>query len=171
MCGFISYFASLKRLFYEKCSYFARKNDYFTKNVLILHAKTIIFKKILYISKKSSNFAAKVAKMMKNASASNIVNQIRQLGKKVLPKGSHLLLYGSRARGDNRIDSDWDLLVLLNRPQTEDADFATISYPLMELGFSLGQYFSVHTYSQQEWQDMSFLPFYKNVERDKIQIV
>lgn len=109
--------------------------------------------------------------MMKNASASNIMNRIRQLGKKVLPKGSHLLLYGSRARGDNRIDSDWDLLVLLNRPQTEDVDFATISYPLMELGFSLGQYFSVHTYSQQEWQDMSFLPFYKNVERDKIQIV
>ena len=42
---------------------------------------------------------------------------------------------------------------------------------LMELGFDLGQYFSVHTYSQQEWQKMSFLPFYKNVERDKIQLV
>ena len=36
----------------------------------------------------------------------NIVEQIRTLGKQVLPKGSHLLLYGSRARGDNRPDSD-----------------------------------------------------------------
>ena len=100
-----------------------------------------------------------------------IVSAIRSLGRKVLPKGSHLLLYGSRARGDFRPSSDWDLLVLLNRPENSDSDFATISYPLMELGFNLGQYFSVHTYSQQEWEKMSFLPFYKNVEQDKIQLV
>ena len=103
--------------------------------------------------------------------ATNIQSRIRALGKKVLPKGSSLWLYGSRARGDNRADSDWDLLVLLNRPHKEDLDFTTISYPLMELGFDLGQYFSVHTYSQQEWNKMSFLPFYKNVERDKIVLV
>jgi predicted nucleotidyltransferase len=104
-------------------------------------------------------------------SNNNIVERIKTLGKKVLPEGSHLLLYGSRARGDNRPDSDWDLLVLLNRQQNINADFASISYPLMELGFDLGQYFSVHTYSQKEWNNMSFLPFYKNVERDKIQLV
>ena len=104
-------------------------------------------------------------------SATNIQSRIQALGKKVLPKGSALWLYGSRARGDNRTDSDWDLLVLLNRPPKEDIDFTTISYPLMELGFDLGQYFSVHTYSQQEWDKMSFLPFYKNVERDKIVLV
>ena len=100
-----------------------------------------------------------------------IVEQIKHLGKELLPQGSHLLLYGSRARGDNRADSDWDLLVLLNRPQKQDADFAAISYPLMDLGFSLGQSFRVHTYSQQEWQNMSFTPFYHNVEHDKIQLV
>ena len=104
-------------------------------------------------------------------STKNIVSQIQATGRKVLPQGSHLLLYGSRARGDHHADSDWDLLVLLNRPHNENADFASISYPLMELGFDLGQYFSVHTYSQQEWNNMSFTPFYKNVERDKIQLV
>ena len=104
-------------------------------------------------------------------SSQNIVAQIQTLGRKLLPQGSHLLLYGSRARGDHHADSDWDLLVLLNRQQNINADFASISYPLMELGFDLGQYFSVHTYSQKEWNNMSFLPFYKNVERDKIQLV
>ena len=104
-------------------------------------------------------------------STSATIQRITTMGKQILPEGSNLWLYGSRARGDNRPDSDWDLLVLLNRPQQEDADFATISYPLMELGFDLGQYFSVHTYTQQEWEKMSFLPFYKNVERDKIQLV
>ena len=102
---------------------------------------------------------------------SSTLERIRTIGQQILPKGSQLWLYGSRARGDNRPDSDWDLLVLLNRPQKEDTDFAAISYPLMEIGFDLGQYFSVHTYSQQEWKNMSFLPFYKNVERDKIELV
>ncbi|MBR1878445.1 MAG: nucleotidyltransferase domain-containing protein [Paludibacteraceae bacterium] len=102
---------------------------------------------------------------------SNILSQIKTVGKQLIPRGSHLLLYGSRARGDNRKDSDWDLLVLLNRSHQEDVDFATISYPLMELGFSLGQYFSVHTYTMKEWEKMSFLPFYKNVEQDKIELI
>ena len=102
---------------------------------------------------------------------STTIQTIQSKGKQILPEGSNLWLYGSRARGDNRPDSDWDLLVLLNRPQHEDEDFAAISYPLMELGFDLGQYFSVHTYTQNEWEKMSFLPFYKNVERDKIQLV
>ena len=101
----------------------------------------------------------------------DVISKIKSVAMQTLPPQSTLLLYGSRARGDASADSDWDLLVLLNRPQKQDTDFANISYPLMELGFSLGQYFSVHTYSQQEWQNMSFLPFYKNVERDKIQLV
>ena len=101
----------------------------------------------------------------------DIISQVKELGSRVIPSGSHLLLYGSRARGDSRADSDWDMLVLLNRPQNEDEDFRQISYPLMELGFDLGQYFSIHTYSQQEWQNMNFLPFYKNVEQDKIVLV
>ena len=103
--------------------------------------------------------------------SAEVIHRITQAGKDLLPSGGHLWLYGSRARGDNRPDSDWDMLVLLNRPHHEDEDFRQISYPLMELGFQLGQYFSVHTYSQQEWQNMSFLPFYKNVERDKIELV
>ena len=103
-------------------------------------------------------------------SHSDILHRIQQLGKRVLPPDAHLLLYGSRARGDYREDSDWDLLVLLNRPQ-EASDFQNIAYPIMELGFEMGEYFSVQTYSQEEWDAMSFLPYYKNVEQDKIVLV
>ena len=103
-------------------------------------------------------------------SHSDILHQIQQLGRQVLPQDAHLLLYGSRARGDYREDSDWDLLILLNRPQ-ESSDFQNMAYPIMELGFDLGEYFSVQTYSQEEWDSMSFLPYYKNVEQDKIVLV
>lgn len=103
-------------------------------------------------------------------SHSDILYQIQQLGRQLLPEDAHLLLYGSRARGDYHDGSDWDLLILLNRPQ-EASDFQNIAYPIMELGFDLGEYFSVQTYSQQEWNSMSFLPYYKNVEQDKIVLV
>lgn len=100
----------------------------------------------------------------------DILYQIQQLGRQLLPEDAHLLLYGSRARGDYHEGSDWDLLILLNRP-LEASDFQNIAYPIMELGFDLGEYFSVQTYSQQEWDAMSFLPYYKNVEQDKIVMV
>ena len=79
----------------------------------------------------------------------DIINKLRKLGGKVLPPEARLFLYGSRARGDYKENSDWDLLLLLNRPKQND-DYEKIAYPLMELGFDLGQYFSVHTYSNDE---------------------
>lgn len=103
-------------------------------------------------------------------SHTDILHQIRQIGRQVLPEDAHLLLYGSRARGDYHEGSDWDLLILLNRPQ-EASDFQAIAYPIMKLGFDLGEYFSVQTYSQEEWDALSFLPYYKNVEQDKIVLV
>ena len=100
-----------------------------------------------------------------------ILHIIREKAKAVLPEGSRLYLYGSRARGDAHEGSDWDLLILLNRPQDENQDFRRISYPIMQVGFDLDQYFSVHTYSKAEWDAISFLPFYKNVEHDKIILI
>ena len=103
-------------------------------------------------------------------SHADILYQIQQLGRQLLPEDAHLLLYGSRARGDYHEGSDWDLLILLNRPQ-EASDFQKIAYPLMELGFDMGEYFSVQTYSQEEWEAIRFLPYNKNVEQDKIVLV
>lgn len=44
------------------------------------------------------------------------------LAKKVMPEGSQVWLYGSRARGDTRDDSDWDLLILLDKTSVTSAD-------------------------------------------------
>ena len=42
---------------------------------------------------------------------SQVIDNIKEVAKKVLPKGSALYLYGSRARGDYHEGSDWDLLL------------------------------------------------------------
>ena len=44
-----------------------------------------------------------------------ILERIKQLAIAVLPQGSSLWLYGSRARGDESQSSDWDLLILLDK--------------------------------------------------------
>ncbi len=41
----------------------------------------------------------------------DVIESIRQVANSVLPKGSELYLYGSRARGDYRDDSDWSAVV------------------------------------------------------------
>lgn len=96
-----------------------------------------------------------------------VIDNIRQVAASVLPKGSRLYLYGSRARGDNHEDSDWDLLLLLDKPHEEPDDFNRFAYPIMALGYDLWQYFSVHTYTKDQWYNGPHSMFYFNVEADK----
>jgi predicted nucleotidyltransferase len=96
-----------------------------------------------------------------------VLDNIRQVADSVLPQGSELYLYGSRARGDAREDSDWDLLLLLDQPANDDADFKKYVYPIMERGFDLWQYFSIQTYTKNDWLNGPHAMFYYNVEKDK----
>lgn len=85
-----------------------------------------------------------------------------------MPPGAKLLLYGSRARGDFREDSDWDLLLILPKKQITAEDYDNISYPFTELGWHIGQTINPVVYTQQEWEQYSFTPFYHNVLQDAI---
>lgn len=82
--------------------------------------------------------------------------------------GAKIILFGSRARGDERLDSDWDLLILVDKPMLDSDDFDTISYPIMELGWEEGEQFSPKLYTIKEWLKRSFTPFYKNIEAEGI---
>ena len=101
---------------------------------------------------------------MENA---QVLNSIKKVASQVLPKGSSLYLYGSRARGDSHEGSDWDLLLLLDKPRLEYEDFDKYSYPFVEMGWDIGEDIRPHAYTKDEWFNGPHSLFYYNVEEDK----
>ena len=101
----------------------------------------------------------------------NILQVLTDEARKVTPAGGRVWLYGSRARGDAHEDSDWDILIILNKNKVGPQDFDDIAYPLIELGWDYNANVSPQIYSAQEWQKISFTPYYKNVLHDKIEMV
>lgn len=94
-----------------------------------------------------------------------LLKSIKNVIHSAIPNGK-IILFGSQARGDYRMDSDWDLLIILDKPKIEASDFDRISYPLYELGWSEGEQFSPKLYTVNEWMKRSFTSFYKNIEKE-----
>ena len=99
-----------------------------------------------------------------------MIQKIHETGRKVVPEGGHVWLYGSRARGEAHQDSDWDLLILLNQPAITQQDEDNIAYPFVLEGWKHNMAVSPQLYTFDEWAARSFTPYYKNVEQDKVVI-
>jgi len=93
---------------------------------------------------------------------------IRQKISSITPKDSQAILFGSRARGDAHADSDWDILILLDKERVMLEDIDNYSYPLRELGWDLGIDINTVLYTKENWKANSFTPFYKNVTNEGI---
>jgi predicted nucleotidyltransferase len=99
-----------------------------------------------------------------------ILENIRALKRQILPN-DRLILFGSQARGDARPDSDWDLLVLLDKEgEIEFEDNKKYAFPFDEIGWDYGAEINTLLYSTKEWNIRHFTPFYKNVTQDGIEI-
>ena len=67
-----------------------------------------------------------------------IIHSIRETARQVMPSGSRVILFGSQARGDAHHESDWDILILLDKSRIYNEDFDRVAYPLVELGWKIG---------------------------------
>ena len=61
-------------------------------------------------------------------------------------------------------------LILLDKEKITSADFDTYAYPLIDLGWQFGEYFSTKLYTFTEWMKRKGTPFFKNVELDGIEL-
>ncbi|MCQ2369600.1 MAG: nucleotidyltransferase domain-containing protein [Paludibacteraceae bacterium] len=100
-----------------------------------------------------------------------ILKNIIATGKQVIPAGGKMWLYGSQARGEARPDSDWDLLVLIDKDILRGNDYDSITYPLTTLGWDIGAKINPILYTKKEWESYHFTPFYHNVQQDKVELI
>ncbi len=101
---------------------------------------------------------------------SDIIASIRDTAIAAMPKATKVILFGSRARGDAKNDSDWDLLIVIDKEHIEENDRQQYTYPFWELGWQLNSMIHPILYTAKDWQARKGSPFYNNVESEGIQI-
>lgn len=100
-----------------------------------------------------------------------ILEAIRMKATEIMPVGSVISLFGSRARGDFHTGSDWDLHILIPGDEKPSAEmYSNFAWPFSDIGLEFDEIINPRLYSVGSWQKRSFLPFFQNVEHDKIVI-
>ena len=99
-----------------------------------------------------------------------ILDAIRDKAQQIVPPGSVVILFGSRARGDARDDSDWDVLILLDKDRITSQDIDDYTYPLREMGWYYDQCINAILYTKHDWEGSIASPLRQNVTEDGIRL-
>lgn len=95
--------------------------------------------------------------------------KIKEYVKEIDPQ-SEVILFGSRARGDARTDSDWDILILTDGAATLKTE-QVFRHKLFDLELKYGQAISTFVYSKSEWYSHGrTTPLLLNIKKEGIRI-
>ena len=106
---------------------------------------------------------------MKRLSRDEVLDLIRNTVRAVEPD-AQIILYGSRARGDARDDSDWDVVILLNKPPMPHHERYEIACDLWDKGFDIGEEINARVYTIDQWNSAPPSLFKYNVKEEGIQL-
>jgi len=84
---------------------------------------------------------------------------------------AEVILYGSRSRGDATSESDWDFLILVDGPQSDERT-DRIRHRLYELEWQSGEVISSIVRGRDEWNSDLYrvMPFHQRVEQEGIRL-
>ena len=106
--------------------------------------------------------------MMEQINNKRLIEAIKEKAKELLPVGSRVVLFGSRARNEARQDSDWDLHILIpGERELKFNEWSALSIEFDDLGEDFNEIVSTLVYSTFGWEKRKITMFYKNVENDK----
>lgn len=81
-----------------------------------------------------------------------------------------VFLYGSRARGESDVKSDWDILILTEDILPAKESYEKYAFPFTEIGWKLGEQITPLLYTKSEWAAENNTAFYFNVIKDAIRL-
>jgi len=104
-----------------------------------------------------------------NLKTKHITDLIKNAIKQV-DANTEIILYGSRARGDEREDSDWDILILTNYAVDLNIE-RKFRNKLYDIELITGESLSVFVYSKNNWvTKQKITSFFKNVTQEGIML-
>ena len=104
-----------------------------------------------------------------NSQQKIVLERIKKQVKEIDPLAD-IILYGSRARGDYRPDSDCDILILVNSPADIETE-KVFRHKLYDVELDLGEPVSTYVYNKQEWNSKYWMtPLFKNISNEGIVI-
>ncbi len=82
---------------------------------------------------------------------------------------SEIRLFGSRARGDFRPDSDWDILVILPENNQDEIGMQTkVNRAMYALELELDIAISPLVFLKKNWEKMGVTSLFQNVEKQGV---
>ena len=99
------------------------------------------------------------------ASDSQLLKKIKNTIAEIDPMAV-AILFGSRATGKARKDSDWDILILLNKPNVSLKDEEKFMHNLYDVELETGENISPLIYNFNDWDTkLSVTPIYNAVKK------
>ena len=97
-----------------------------------------------------------------------IIKQIKSVVKQTDPDAV-VILYGSRAIGKAKKNSDWDILILLDKSAVSLKEEQLFRHNLYELELETGEPISTFVYAAEDWNTrLSATPLYQAVKENGI---
>ena len=88
----------------------------------------------------------------------------------VIDSKAEVIIFGSRARGDSKRESDWDLLILIENPVTTVIE-RSFRNSLFDLEIDTGEVFSTFVYQRKKWETMhKVTPLYRNIKKEGVRL-
>ena len=99
----------------------------------------------------------------------DIIKRIKTSIKAIDPK-AQVIIFGSRARGDAKKESDWDILILTDNPVSTEIE-RSFRNNLFDIEIETGEVFSTIVYQKQIWNTKhKVTPLYRNIKREGVKI-
>ena len=97
----------------------------------------------------------------------HIATRIRTEIKRIDPKAK-VVLFGSRARGDAKKDSDWDLLILIDSQNIREKE-DLFRDKIYDLELETGEIISMFVYNNKDWSSRhKITPLYKSIKKEGV---